>query len=386
MADVARDVTIGMLGPLEVRAGFGEPVEVVGPRLRTLLIRLALDPGRVVLASQLVDAVWEEDPPAGAANALQSLVSRLRRLLPDVVETHPAGYRLALDPQAVDAVRFQSLAAAGRQELARDPAHAAETLRAALALWRGPALADVATARFAAAAVARLEELRLEALEDRIDADLAAGRHDAVLAELDELVTAHPLRERPCGQLMRALAAAGRQADALAAYQRLRRRLVDDLGIDPSEELQAVHVAVLRGETAPPPESPTGHRPPEPAPAPAAPRTNLRAQITSFVGRADDLAQIAGMLAGARLVTLTGPGGAGKTRLAGEAAARLLDRTPDGVWMVELGSVADPADLAQAVLAPLGARELGLLPPRGATALRRWSGWWRRSATSACCW
>jgi len=365
MAGMAGDLTIGVLGPLEVRVGFGEPVEVVGPRLRALVIRLALDPDRVVLASQLVDAVWDEDPPAGAANALQSLVSRLRRLLPDVVETHPPGYRLALDPEAVDAVRFQALAAAGRTELARDPARAGETLRAALALWRGPALADVATAQFAAAAVARLEELRLGALEDRIDADLALGRHHAVLAELDELVTAYPLRERLCGQLMRALAAAGRQADALAAYRRLRERLADELGIDPSEELQAVHLGVLRGQTAPPPPERAADREPrEPAP-----RTNLRAQITSFVGRADDLARITGMLAGARLVTLTGPGGAGKTRLAGEAAAGLLDRMPGGVWMVELGAVADPSDLAQAVLAPLGARELGLLPPRGAPAV-----------------
>jgi predicted ATPase/DNA-binding SARP family transcriptional activator len=354
MADVASDVTVGVLGPLEVRVGFGEPVEVAGPRLRALLLRLALDPDRVVLTGQLVDAVWDEDPPAGAANALQSLVSRLRRLLPDVVETHPAGYRLALEPDAVDAVRFQALAAAGRDELGRDPRQAGRTLREALALWRGPALADAAGAQFAAAAVARLEELRLGALEDRIDADLAGGGHDTVLAELDELVTANPLRERLCGQLMRALAAAGRQADALAAYQRLRERLAEELGIDPSAELQAVHVGVLRGE---------------PGQAPAAPRTNLRAQITSFVGRADDLARIAAALAGARLVTLTGHGGAGKTRLAGEAAARLLERMPDGVWMVELGSVADPSDLPQAVLAPLGARELGLLPARGATAL-----------------
>ncbi len=368
MADVASDVTIAMLGPLEVRVGFGEPVEVVGPRLRTLVIRLALDPDRVVLGSQLIDAVWDEDPPAGATNALQSLVSRLRRLLPGVVETHPAGYRLALDPEAVDAVRFESLATAGRSELARDPRRAGQTLREALALWRGPALADAATARFAAAAVARLEELHLGALEDRIDADLATGGHDTVLAELDELVTAHPLRERLHGQLMRALVGAGRQADALAAYQRLRRRLADDLGIDPSEELQAIHVGVLRGETASLAAVPRADGEPlEPVHAPATPRTNLRAHITSFVGRADDLARITGVLADARLVTLTGPGGAGKTRLAGEAAARMLDRMPAGVWMVELGSVADPMDLPQAVLAPLGARELGLLAPRGVT-------------------
>jgi predicted ATPase len=211
----------------------------------------------------------------------------------------------------------------------------------------------VATARFAAAAVARLEELRLGALEDRIDADLATGGHDAVLAELDELVTEHPLRERLCGQLMRALAAAGRQADALAAYQRLRRLLAEDLGIDPSEELQAVHLEVLRGEAAPA----------------APPRTNLRAQITSFVGRDDDLARITGALADARLVTLTGPGGAGKTRLAGEAAARLLERMPGGVWMVELGSVTSPDDLPQALLSLFGAREIGLLAPLGATAV-----------------
>jgi predicted ATPase/DNA-binding SARP family transcriptional activator len=364
MAGVASEVRIGILGPLQVRVGSGEPVEVVGPRLRTLLIRLALDLDRVVVIDQLVDAVWDEDPPAGATNALQSLVARLRRLLPDVVQTHQAGYRLALHPDAVDAVRFQALAAAGRRQLAGDPWQAGRTLREALALWRGPALADVATARFAAAAVARLEELRLGALEDRIDADLVTGDHDAAVAELDELVTAHPLRERPHGQLMRALTAAGRQADALAVHQRLRRRLADELGIDPSAELQAVHVAVLRGEA-----TPAAPARAEPAPAPAARQTNLRAPITSFVGRDDDLARITGALGDARLVTLTGPGGAGKTRLASEAAGRLLDRMPDGVWMVELGSVAAPGDLPQALLSLFGAREIGLLAPLGAGAV-----------------
>jgi tetratricopeptide (TPR) repeat protein len=159
------NVRIGILGPLEVRVGFAEPVEVVGPRLRRLLVRLALDPDRMVLASQLVDAVWGEEPPAATANALQSLASRLRRLLPDLIESHPAGYRLALDPEAVDAVRFENLALAGREELRRDPRRAASTLREALALWRGPPLADAAEADFA-----MLETVRAYGEERRWDA------------------------------------------------------------------------------------------------------------------------------------------------------------------------------------------------------------------------
>src|SRR6266511_3607482 len=196
MANVAMDLRIGILGPLEVRVGFGEPVQVVGPRLRALLIRLAMEPDRVVLAGQLIDAVWDSDPPAAATGALQSLVSRLRRLLPDVVESHAIGYRMAIDPEAVDSVQFERLALAGRDELRGDPQRARELLREALALWRGPALADVATARFAGAAVARLEELRLGAIEDRIEAELATGSGQRLVAELDELVTANPLRER----------------------------------------------------------------------------------------------------------------------------------------------------------------------------------------------
>jgi predicted ATPase/DNA-binding SARP family transcriptional activator len=375
---VPGDLRIGVLGPLEVRAGPGLPVvEVAGPRLRRLLLRLALDPGRVVTTGQLVDAVWDRDPPAGAANALQALVSRLRRLLPDAVGSSPAGYRLAVPAEAVDAVRFEALAQAGRERLGGDPGRARELLGEALELWRGPAMADAATAAFAGPAVARLEDLRLAALEDRVEADLAFGAGDRLVAELEELVAAHPLRERLGGQLLRALAMAGRQADALGAYERLRARLADELGIDPSPELQALHVAVLRGELTPKgPATTPGTGPPAPAagtagpdPTAPAPRTNLRSPITSFVGRGDDLTRITGAFATARLVTLIRPGGAGKTRLAAEAAGRLLDRMPNGVWLVELASVAAPVDLPQAVLSLLGARELRLLATPGTTAI-----------------
>jgi predicted ATPase/DNA-binding SARP family transcriptional activator len=378
---VSGELRIGVLGPLEVRAGSGHRVEVAGARLRRLLLRLALEPGRVVTSGQLVDAVWEERPPPGAANALQALVSRLRRLLPGAVASSPTGYRLAVAAEAVDAVRFEALALAGREQLGRDPGRARALLGEALALWRGPALADAGGAGFAAPAVARLDGLRLQALEDRVEADLAAGATDRLVAELEELGAAHPLSERVGGQLLRALALQGRQADALGAYERLRARLADELGIDPSPELQAVHVAVLRGELAPkaPATAPTGPlqaapgAPPPSAPAtgppPATARTNLRAPITSFVGRGDDLNRITAAFAGARLVTLTGPGGAGKTRLAAEAGARLLERMPDGVWIVELGSVVDPVDLPQAVLSLFGARELRLLATPGTAAV-----------------
>ena len=206
----------------------------------------------MVTSGQLVDAVWDEHPPAGAANALQALVSRLRRLLPGVVESHPSGYRLAVAAQAVDAARFEALAPAGHERLARDPGRARELLGQSLALWRGPALADAADAGFAGPAVARLDDLRLQALEDRVEADLAAGASDRLVAEVEELVAAHPLSERLGGQLLRALALRGRQADALGAYQRLRARLAEELGIDPSPELRALQVAVLRGQLAPP--------------------------------------------------------------------------------------------------------------------------------------
>jgi predicted ATPase/DNA-binding SARP family transcriptional activator len=356
---------VGILGPLTVEGDDG-PVDVGGARLRALLIRLAIDVGRTVDSERLADALWGDHPPADQANALQSLVSRLRRVLPDrdVIVSVPTGYRLAVPAGNVDVTSFERLARDGRSALdATDAEGAAVLLRRALDLWRGDALADVADAPFAITAATRLAELRLAAVEDRIEADLALGHHQAVVGELEALAAEHPLRERLRGLQMRALYAAGRQAAALSAYDDTRRQLADQLGVDPSPALQEVHLAVLRAD-------PALHAMPS---QPSA-RTNLRTALTSFVGRENDLARIAELLGGSRLVTLVGPGGAGKTRLASEAAA-LLARRPsngpafsDGVWLVELAPVTDPADIAQAVLGSLTLREKRLLDNRSASS------------------
>ena len=346
---------IGLLGPIEVKAGAdGLVVGLAGQRLRAVLARLALDAGRLVTVDALVDAVWGDDPPAGAVNALQSLVSRLRRVLPEgTVESVPAGYRLAVDPDAVDARRFERLAATGRRALAGgDPVGAAGALREALALWRGPALADVGEASFRTTAAAQLENARLAALEDRIDADLALGRHADVVAELETLTAAHPLRERPHAQLVLALSGASRQADALSTYDQIRRRLASELGMDPGPMLVAAQATVLGA-----PGKPLNGRG-RPAPPP---RGNLRPQLTSFVGRASELSEVADLITRERLVTLVGPGGAGKTRLAEECGSRLAERHPGGVWMVALAPVGDGDELDQAVLTSLGRWQVALL-------------------------
>jgi predicted ATPase/DNA-binding SARP family transcriptional activator len=344
---------IGMLGSLEVRTDDGVTTGVGGARLRSLLILLALEPGRVVSADLLIDGIWDGDSPLGAANALQALVSRLRRALPGVeVESHPAGYRLVVEPDAVDVARFERLVASGRSVLPDDAVRAARILREALDLWRGPALLDVASMDFFRAPVARLSELRMAALEDRIEADLRLGRGRELTSELTALVADHPLRERMIGALMRALVADGRPAEALKVYGRAREVLADELGTDPSPELSALHTAVLRGELtpAPAPQAPPGTVGDEP-------RTNLRAGLTSFVGRDEDVIKVGKLIGEYRLTTLNGPGGAGKTRLSIEAARPLLDRLPDGVWLVELASLTDGADVPQAVLAAMGLRD-----------------------------
>ncbi|GAA1508587.1 BTAD domain-containing putative transcriptional regulator [Kribbella lupini] len=327
---------IAMLGPFEVRIGDGAVADVPGARLRGLLVALALRPGQVVPKGTLVDWIWGENPPAEAANALQRLVSRLRKALPEgAVEGHPEGYKLAIEPDAVDAVRFERLVSRAR----KDPALLGE----ALGLWRGAALQDIGLQDSTAydAAVTRLEDLRLIALEDRYDAQSDAE----LVPELTDLVAANPVRERLVAALMRSLAAAGRNADALQVFERTRQALADELGVDPSPELSAVHVALLRGEM--------GRKPQER-------RTNLRAELSSYVGKESDLRKVRELVTGHRLTTLVGPGGAGKTRLATETARTLMEELPDGVWMVELAPIGVDSDVAQAALAALGLRD-GLL-------------------------
>ncbi|MFE9555870.1 BTAD domain-containing putative transcriptional regulator [Streptomyces sp. NPDC006703] len=327
-----------LLGPLRIEGPEAVPA---GARLRSLLAFLLLNAGRTVPAGRLVDALYGDEPPAGAANALQSQVSRLRRTL--AIEHGPAGYRLAADPDDVDVLRFERLARDGaRAREAGDAGRAALLLREALGLWRGPALVDVADAPFAAAQSARLEELRAAAVEERAEAELALGTDPAELLEwLREAVAAHPLRERLRGQLMRALRRAGRPAEALAEYERVRELLAGELGTDPSPELAAVHLSILRGEQSPPP-----------------PSSRLPAQLTSFVGRDDELTALIALLGASRLVTLIGAGGTGKTRLALEAAARL----PGEVCFVDLTSA---TGAASAVRTALGLRDTGSLTGSG---------------------
>ena len=237
---------VRLLGPIEVERD-GEPVALGGQKPRALFAMLALEPGRVVSVDRLVEALWPGDPPETAAHAVQVYVSQLRKALGPVIATRAPGYVLELKPEQVDTHRFARLAQEGRVALEGGDAASAEVaLREALALWRGPALADFLYEPFAQAQIARLEELRTVVVEERIDADLALGRHVELVSELEALVQAEPLRERPRAQLMLALYRSGRQADALAAYRAARGTLVEELGIDPGPELRELEAAILR--------------------------------------------------------------------------------------------------------------------------------------------
>ena len=336
-----------MLGPFEVRADDGVLADVPGARLRALLIVLALEPGRVVPKAALVDWIWGEHPPSEAANALQRLVSRLRKALPDgLIEGQTDGYRLRVEPDAVDAVRFERLVGQARHD---ENPRRVRLLREALALWRGAAMQGVGLTDSEAfdAAVTRLEGLRLTAMEDRFDAEISLGHGAELVTELTDVVAAHPLRERLVAALMRALVATGRDTEALLVYQRTRDALADALGVDPSPELSALHVALLRGEL--------GRR--EQYWLEEGRKTNVRAELTSFVGKDADVAAIRELIAVHRLTTLIGPGGSGKTRLATETARTLLGDLPDGAWLVELASIGADGDVAQATLAALGLRD-----------------------------
>jgi predicted ATPase/DNA-binding SARP family transcriptional activator len=343
-------VQVGVLGPLEVREA-DRVVAVPGARLQQLLTSLALDPGRWVSPGALAEAVWADDQPADPANSLQSLVSRLRRVLgrPELVEQSAAGYRLAVAPDAVDALRFTRLVGEGHRLLGADDPAAEAVLDQALALWRGDPLPGDDSPEAAGRRNA-LTELRVEAQRDRALLCIRAGRAAEALPVLEELAAAHPLREDVAGVLVEALASASRPAEALAAYERLRATLAETLGTDPSPALRARHLELLRA-----------------ADRPAEVPSNLRAAVTSFVGRDDDVRRVRERLTAHRLVTVVGAGGSGKTRLAGEVAGQLARSAsaavPDGVWLIELAPVSEPTAVAQAVLDGLGAWEIALPDP-----------------------
>jgi predicted ATPase/DNA-binding SARP family transcriptional activator len=348
-----------LLGPLEVCDG-GRSLPLGGAKQRAVLARLVLEAGRVVSSDRLVEELWPERPPGRPQTAIQGYVSELRKLLEpkrrpampfQVLTTEGPGYLLRLEPEQLDLRRFERLFEQGKEALAEGRAEvASRMLREGLSLWRGPALADFAYESWAQGAIARLEELRLACLEERLEADLALGRHGELVGELEALISEHPLRERLRGQLMLALYRSGRQAEALEAYQQARRSLVEELGIEPNTELQELNRAILRQEAGlavePPPKPP-----PPSLPAPATP----------LVGRRRELAELQALLARpeVRLLTLTGAGGSGKTRLALALCEERVEASGDGVCFCELAPIADPALVLPTVAQALGLRDSG---------------------------
>lgn len=405
-------VSVRLLGPLEVRVD-GAVVDVGGPRARSVLALLALSAGTALTTRRLVEVLWDTAPPQAAANTVQVYVSRLRRALcPPGMEsplrTVPGGYLLALPPEAVDVLAFEGLTEQGHALLtAGDAAGAIRTLARSLALWRGPALPDLAEVAGGAAVLARVEARRLAATIDRIDADLRLGGHVRVLPELQELVRLRPLDEGLVARLMMTLYRCGRQGEALEAYTKVSRRLADELGVDPGPQLREVHGEVLRHELAPAPPvtapadalptgtAPTGALPTGTAPTGPLPTGTIPTELAPeadpgdasvpgtvpgatpggrigpgpaafvppwgpLIGRRDELTRALELVAdpAVRLVTLVGPGGTGKTRLAQELAAVLsgtatsacpeAERSPgDGARMVTLVGLAAVRDAGE---------------------------------------
>jgi len=346
-------VQFRLLGPLEAQDG-ERRVELGRPKQRVLLAVLLVHANQVVSVDRLVEELWGEEPPPQAAASLQTYVSNLRRALEPgraaraasrVLVSQPPGYRLVVGAGDLDAARFAALAEEGHQLLgAHRAAAAARVLREGLALWRGPALAEVADEAFAQAERTRLEELRVAALEDRVAADLDLGGHAAAVAELEELAGRYPFRERLAGLLMLALYRSGRQAEALQAFRSARRALAEELGIDPGRWLRQLETGILRQDPGldwtPPPAEPgpppgeTGATSPVPT---ASVMQRPQAAADELVGRDDQLAALDGVLAGARggrgrVVLVAGDPGIGKTRLAEEAARRAAAAGMQVAW------------------------------------------------------
>jgi predicted ATPase/DNA-binding SARP family transcriptional activator len=354
------EIEFRVLGPIEVVRD-GTRLSLGGPRPRAVLARLLLAAGRWVSLDALVDAVWGDDQPTTAVKTVQKYISHLRAGLgaPDLIVSRPDGYELATEN--VDSRRFERLIEQASAHT--DRRVTVELLDGALALWRGDPYGDLPDLAPAEAERQRLVERRLQAIESLVDARLALGQHAQLTGWLQALVADNPLRERLWGALMLALYRSGRQADALAAYGRVRALLVTELGSEPTPELRAVHELILRQEDSPPAAEPAATARPQAGPAvidaphPSRRRAPVRpgaapARLTSFVGRDQQIAELTSLLATERLVTLTGPAGAGKTRLALE----LIDDRPEARF-VELVAVAEPARVVSTVAAALKLRE-----------------------------
>ena len=337
-----------VLGPLQAVTG-GQPVPLGGPKQRALLAELLLHGGGVVPRAQLVDAIWGDEPPSSAGASLQVYVHGLRRAVGvDRIETHGDGYRVRLEPQELDLTRFERLLAGAERAFAdRRVADAADDLATALDLWQGAPLADLADQPVARSAAPRLEELRLRAVELRNAARLELGEHDALVPELEALVASEPYRERLREQQILALYRAGRQKDALEAYRDARRAFIDALGVEPGASLQELERAILR-------QDPSLDAP---APPVAVARPRLPVPATPLVGRRLEVAAVEALLRrdGTRLVTLPGPGGAGKTRLALAVAEALAPELRDGAGFVDLSAATSDDLVLPAVATALGA-------------------------------
>jgi len=346
-----------VLGPLETSFG-GVVFSVGGPRHRALMTALLLRPNTVVSADRLAESLWEQPQPR-SKDLVYGRISEIRLAMRKIsggqvadLETDSGGYLLRVAPDALDTQRFEHLVTAGLSAAeAGRPAEAAEQQSEALALWRGPALPELAHLPVAAAEIARLDELRMRAVEARIDALLAGGRHQEVTAELVALVAEHPLNEGLWAQLMLARYRSGQVGDAIATFAAARRQLTEQLGVEPGESLQRLHQRMLQRDPALTPSEPG--RP--------APRLRSRS-LTSFIGRDPELATVRELLGSQRLVTVTGVGGAGKSRLAVEAAAQVGEVDDCPVWLVELAALAQPDLLADAVGDALGIPSHGIRP------------------------
>lgn len=354
-----------ILGPLEVASG-DRLVSLAGAQ-RSLLALLLLSANEVVSADRLVEELWGEEAADSRRAALQVRISQLRKALGsdgERIVTRAPGYLVRVGREELDLYGFERLVA---EADAAGPEKAAAVLRHALGMWRGPPLADLSDASFAQPAIRRLEELRLAAYEKRIDADLELGRQADLIGELQTLVEEYPWREHLHEQLMLALYRCGRQAEALAAYQSARRRLVEELAIEPSAPLRQLEQAILRQDawldrtaTSAPGARTSAGAAPSPAPGPHEARNaphNLPVQVSSFVGRERQLSEVRQLLARVRVVTLTGSGGVGKTRLALELAGCLRDGSTDGPWFVDLAPLTDPSLVAAKLAGVLGVPE-----------------------------